>query len=560
MWKFTENTVMKKFLLFVLCLIGAIVLIVQLDFSLEDWSLLFIALFLVRLIIVAVKSPDSGNLGYSISNGISRLGGERLSWWDDRLFVIEDDYTSGPIGWLIYRWAITIAGAISIVVWIVKFFIWLFSQPAFWITIGSLVALVIIIGVIIYFHEKAADKAYALKKEREKQFQKDCREMEKDFVETAGVPMPTEAITHDNFEYCQSSLEEIKTLMNDLLTADISVAQSMRRALIDKKLEVFYKVSFLKQAESLCEIAPDVKERIKDEFEKMDLVAIRKPGISDEDHDEYLIALDEEKLLLEDNTMAPYLSSLDKYKNMDTSSFGGLFTSSSKLAEKARIFKDIYQSAKAEYEELEKVKEEVNYMLEEQRVSAYENIYLGVELLNLVRDNSGGKSLTKADDLVEMNLDLGTVSFENAGKDSDIAGLALNSMSSFFDRIANDKKFTDYVMENPKEAIGGEALEFIGEAIRERNEAIEENNEAIRHIVEKIPEMVDAYTEGQSRMLRAIEITKALVNANKGFASIYAPLYEKVFVNNNVASVSIKDMQILAGALKEYNNIAKTKL
>ncbi len=204
---------------------------------------------------------------------------------------------------------------------------------------------------------------------------------------------------------------------------------------------------------------------------------------------------------------------------------------------------------------MDAVREKINYILDKQRVCAYESLYLGVELINYLRSNAGGKGLTKADSLVEMNLDLSVVDVSNVSK-TDVAGIAMN----FFMDYASDKNFVSYAIDNPKEAAGKAGLEFLGDVLKARNESIDASNDVISQVTTKLPEIVDAYTSCQAQLMRAIELIKALMNANRGFENIYSSLYEKVFVKDDASSVSVKEVQLLAGAIKEFNTIAKSQL
>ena len=556
---------MKKFLLFIVVIVALIILIARLDWTLLEWSYVFAGLLVLRVIVLAIKSPDYGEIGNKVMRGVQSFTGYQSSWWEDREYVVVEDYTSGSIWSLIYKWGVTVAGALSVVYLIFKGIVWIVSQPIFWIVVGSLAGIALIVFICIRLSKKESARKEAEREQAAMELKKKCDSLVSDFVNIANIPMPEGAITEDNIAYCENAFSEIKSLSDNLTSSDDLNIATLKRQITDKKLEVFYAVSLRAQALDLIQSDPSLEEElfdpIREAIKNHNYNKLRNSSNNvEEDYAEFNQFLDEQKSLLEDNTMSPYLDELDKYKDMDTSALGGLITSSSKLAEKANILKEIFQAAQSEYEELAEVRDKINYILDLMRISSFESIYLGVELINYVRENAGGKSLEKASDLVEMDVDLESMDLSGAGQDSDVMGLAVTSVSSLFDRFANDKNFTSYALENPKETLGNEALAFIGNAIRERNEAISSNNEAIEQIITKLPELVDAYTSGQAQLLRAIEIIKALIKANGGFDKIYAPLYQKVFVNNEISSVSIKDMQLLAGALKEYNKIAKSEI
>lgn len=547
---------MIKFLLYAAAIIAAIITFNKLDWSFDEWCMFLSILFALRLLHLAFKRPSSSWLN-TLTNVSSKLSGEEITWWDRRATVASEDYTSGVWWWVLYKWVVTIVGALAAIYLTVKGVVWLFSQKIFWIIVGGIVGFQLLVCLILFLIEEAKDKRKREKAEKEKAFRAQCASLADEFINTANIPMTSQAINHDNYEYCENVLREIKDMIESVNVAE-DVASS-KRALADKKLEVFYEVSLYDQAQDLFKTSPQDEINLRETFniaiENNDYNALRNYSFNCENnYDEFNNELDTQKALLEDNRLAPYLKKLKSKKSMDTTGFLGL-TSSSKLAEKAQALNKLYESAVAEYSELDTVREKINYILDKQRVCAYERLYLGVELINYLRSNAGGKGLTKADSLVEMNLDLGVVDASNVGE-TDVAGIALNLFSNY----ANDKNFVSYAIDNPKEAVGKAGLEFLEDVLKARNESIEASNEVISQVVTKLPEIVDAYTSCQAQLKRAIELSRAIIKANRGFEKIYSPLYEKVFVNNDVSSVSLKDIQLLAGAIKEFNTIAKSQL
>ncbi len=546
-----------KFWIYLAAIIAAIITINKLDWSFDEWCIFFSVLFVLRLLRLAFKRP-SGSWINSLSNFAAKALGGEINWWDTRLKVASEDYFSGT-GWsILYKWAVTILGGLAAIYLTFKGIIWVLSQKVFWIIIGSIVAFVIVLLLIHSLIEAVKEKKAKAKEAAEKEFQAQCATLIDEFINIANIPMPAGAINHDNYDYCKTVLQEIISLTNSLGTVENDT--TLKRALVDKKLEVFYVVSLCAQAKDLFAVSPEDEQKLLSAIDKAitdnNFNALRDSSNKCEDcYEEFNKELDNQEALLEDNKMAPFIEKLKATQNIDTTNFLGL-TSSSKLAEKTQKLREIYEAAVAEYAELDAVRKKINYLLDWQRVSAYESLYLGVELINYIRNNAGGKGLSKANDLVEMNLDLGGVDVSNAGQSVDIAGVALE----VFVNYASDKNFVSYAIENPKEAAGKAGLDFLGDVLKARNEAIDANNYAIEQIVTKLPEIVDSYTSGQTQLLRAIEITRALIEANRGFDKIYSSLYEEVFVNNDASAVSLKDIQLLTGAIKEFNSIAKSQL
>lgn len=547
---------MIKFLLYAAVIIVAIITVNKLDWSFDEWCIFVSVLFALRLIHLAFKRP-SGSWLNSLNNFASNISGEEITWWDTRATVASEDYTSGVWWWVLYKWVITILGALAAIYLTFKGVVWLFSQKIFWIIVGAIVGLQFLVCIVIVLIEQAKEKRKREKAEKEKAFQAQCASLADEFINTANIPMTSQAVNHDNYEYCENALREIKNMIESLnATEDVAVS---KRALADKKLEFFYNVSLYAQAQELFKTSPEDEVKLREVFniaiESNDYNVLRNHSFNcGNDYDLFNNELDEQKALLDDDRLAPYLKKLKEKESLDTAGFLGL-TSSSKLAEKAQALNTLYEDAVAEYSELDTVREKINYILDKQRVCAYERLYLGVELINYIRSNAGGKGLTKADGLVEMNLDLGVVDVSNVGE-ADVVGIALNVFSNY----AGNKNFVSYAIVNPKEAAGKAGLEILGNVLKARKESIDASNEVISQVVTQLPKIVDDYTACQAQLLRAIELIKALINANRGFEKIYFPLYEKVFVNDDVSSVSLKDVQLLAGAIKEFNTIAKSQL
>lgn len=539
------STLLLIFVLFIagVCLVG------YLDWSLVRWSFVACVPFALRLIVLATKKPKYDDFGYT-ETAFSILGIES-TWWEERGEVLVEDYTSGKISLLIYRWLISIVGIVAIVFLLIKGAIWLFTNRIFWIIVGSIAGTALAVGVGILLTK-------LVKKLLIKQYGK----LRNQYIDEAHIPMPLGAINKQNYKYCKAEFEAIKSLTDALSIASPDEIPTIKEDLLNKKLEVFFRVSkrtlFKKniQPENIDKIMTGIYTALNEK----NYNALRFRRNTDENNKETLEILSKQLSLLRDNRMTPLLNELQRLKDMDTSMLGGLITDSSKLADKAKLLNDIYEAAVSEYEELDKCRDAVNVELEWERLEAYESIYLGAELLNVLRDNAGGSKLSKADSLVEMNLDLSDVDTSNAGQDYSITELASSSLYSMLDRIANDENFASYVIESPKEALGEEALNFIGNLIHEHIQSIERNNAVIQQITSKLPEMTEAYTYGQAQIIRAIEITLAIMKANSGFNKIYNPIFEKVFINKDIASVSLKEQHLLTNAIKEFNNIAKAQL
>lgn len=375
--------------------------------------------------------------------------------------------------------------------------------------------------------------------------------------------MSLSAIQFNNKEEVEKLLEEYFALKNEML----NVGDSMEKAklhdeLTNKKLAFFYKYSIKGETNVTYPFFKKQLEAAQSQ-NNYNVLRIEKSNQTALSH---LNKLNSYTKLLEENKMTPILNDLNDIKNIDTKGWLGRQDVDA-LAEKTGMLQELFNAARYEYEELESVNKDISYLLEYVRVCAYRNIYLGVELLNYIRDNAGGKTLTTEKGMVDMNVKLEniSISLDSLKMDviSNITATIGNTIQTGVELLEN-KDVMKFVGKNPKASAGIALGAIIGSAVsgyvEERNEKIEQNNKIQKNAIKNIRKIVDNYTKGQGALLRAIELIKAITKANSGFMQVYEPLKNKVFDNNAVSSVTMQDIQQLAIATNEYNKISLAKL
>ena len=92
--------------------------------------------------------------------------------------------------------------------------------------------------------------------------------------------------------------------------------------------------------------------------------------------------------MLDDDRLANVMSELGYVQGQETSTFGGLWTDEKKLTDKSNELKKLYDVAKYEYEEITDSNKKINYWLDYVLAYSYRNIYLGAELINIVRSSN----------------------------------------------------------------------------------------------------------------------------------------------------------------------------
>lgn len=368
-----------------------------------------------------------------------------------------------------------------------------------------------------------------------------------------GMPVPDGALnSFSAWRRARRLVEEYNQKEVALSSAqDIESRRRISRGFADRKLSFFHEVS-------LPAVSPSYAQNIRtedlrrDEDEEIILagnVTPRETAIA-----QYL-------QILNDNKMSGILNELDSAKSMDTS---GVFRKVSihKLTEQTDIYRRLYQAAVYEYRELQDLAGKMNVLLDYLRSCAYRNLYLGSELLNIVRDNAGGGALEKIDESVSFN----TVALDSAVlKELTVSydvGVVLSSFGKRIGSLSKSESYKKLAVKNPKAAIGIQALALAGSIIEhyedKRNQKINSQLEMQKQLMKLFPRIVSGYNDTQPIVVRSLELARAIVEVNKGFIKLYAPLRDKVYSASGV--VSRQEIIELAAAMNAYNKISKTTL
>lgn len=372
----------------------------------------------------------------------------------------------------------------------------------------------------------------------------------------------------ENAEEAENYLCEIGTVSCHLEAADTPEAKErLQRTLSDKKMKFFYKYSI--QSESSKPVY-DVYQKQYELAEKKDNIdLLRRDVISlknEIDANQSLLecsdTLNHFEELLHDNKMEPILDKLQYTQAQSTEIFS--FNSAILTSWKTKDMAQLLESAQFEYDELEHLNDGIQQVLEFVRVSAYHNIYLGVDALNLIRSRAGGSSLTTQKDMIKIDaikLDRSKLAVKGVDINLDNVGTTVMQVGG---AMLSDKDTRNFMKENPKYALAGAGLALIGAFIREamdaREQSMENNTEAQERIVQAVQNIADGYVEAQSELFRCIELIRAIIKVNDGFMNIYEPIKQKVFSADNTEEITMKDVQQLTLALNEYNKVSKSTI
>lgn len=484
--------------------------------------------------------------------------------------------------------------ALHCVVWVLNFIFsipwnsWGWTKMAFWGGIGITVIVAIATVVYYFFRKKEYSddlEAYNLykrtqnrltsqSKEIAEQIKKLGKEAEdikleysaslaRDIRDLLAVPIDNNAIAYEDRHEAEQLMQEHYSLVEKYRTTeDVTEKLQLRSEVTNSKLCLFYLLSIKGETHYTYPVFEQQLHKAKSTGN----YGLMRVEVKDEIADMHFNKLQQYTALLNDNKMTPILRELNNVKDIDTKGVFGM-QSVDALAEKTEILQDLLREASAEYNELSRINNNIGYLLEYLRVCAYRNIYLGAELLNYLRDNAGGKSLTTEKGTTDMKIELESINISFDYLRMDVIGNLANSVSNCIEegtKMLENKEMVNFMKSNPKAALalaaGAAAFNLVEGLVTERNEKIKQNNKIQKDIIKNIKLMVDNYTKGQSQLLRAIEIIKAIKKANDGYMNVYEPLKHKVFDEDQPTTVTMKDLQQLALATKEYNKISQAKL
>ena len=456
-------------------------------------------------------------------------------------------------------------------------FIWYLD----WFWIG--VAVMVIETLIVFGHISSigeyeqyvkAEKEYTSTKERLKNGIPQLQ-VETDILQTVisenlyseinggcAIPIPKASINESTWDNLSGKLDELVRLYSEYknVSDDENVKRDKAMRFFDAKLQFFYDVSV--RCEAGTSVFREFDTQLKNAIASKNVYLLRKDPEESSllQAKEYSFASKLEGFKASANRMdiSRLMNQYNAVKDMDTSGFLG-FANVDKLARKTENLQKVYAPIKDEYDRLRRLSNDINYYLTYARTVAYRNIYLGVELLNYIRDNVGGKSLMTQKDTVITNkaMVVGSVSGDALHMDS-MENVA-NTLNGLLTDTLEDKQLRKFVMNNPKMAAGAAALAVVGGFLNERIDKINNNNEMQKQLITSIGQMVDGFNSGKAGMLRAVEVIKALSKANIGFLAIYAPLRDKFFIEGCTVA-TMRDLQNLAKATQEYKHISDTKL
>ena len=235
----------------------------------------------------------------------------------------------------------------------------------------------------------------------------------------------------------------------------------------------------------------------------------------------------------------------------------------------------VAKKAGKEYGRLIEKCQKAVFVLDYARTCAYRNVYLGVELINLIRMSTGGGSLGKAKDETKnekVSKDLPTVKTSDLRvnvSDKDIHS-ALNSVSNDIGNVAKNmfssREMKKWSSENVNAAMGIVGLAAIGSAVAHFGgmvynyfQKVNANDSAQFKMTQYMSDLSEKYRKSLGALLRSIELIEAIYKANQGFMSVYLPL-QKSLLSQRDYQINFFDLKRLADATNAFKKISDSKI
>lgn len=388
-----------------------------------------------------------------------------------------------------------------------------------------------------------------------------------------GLPFPSSGLDEDNYFDIKSEFFGLLKYQEDVKAkAQNEERITGLRDLMDAKLEFFYKHTLpVNTSEKIYGMfANQLKNKGKGDMNlrcavptSSSVKKLKAEVVS------YMDSLDPHDF---DQTIDYFNSIYNRSTRQDIFFF---LTDTEKKAKQTKDMLKVVKLAGKEYDKLiDKIKKTA-YILDYVRTCAYHNVYLGIELINFVRETTGGGTMKKASDSAATiqtdtkALEVNSKDLQLDIKEKDVRN-ALNNVDKDIRSTAkflfSSKEMKEWSSDNLNaslaivgvSAVFSAAMNF-GGYIMNYFKKLSANADAQYKMVKYMDNLSTAYQSSVGEILRSIELIKALSNANKGFTAIYEPLREKVLVKGEVGFTR-KEFASLAQATNKYKMIIESKI
>lgn len=390
------------------------------------------------------------------------------------------------------------------------------------------------------------------------------------FKKDLGLPLASSAVSNENYDYLNSEFNRLYDLQESVnKIKEKGTRRKAYRSVMDQKLEFFYRYCIY--AETSQEVYKMFRRQLW--WKGKGNMRIRKHTPSSWKVKSRYSSLVEWKDELSFKPFGEILEEFDSIYNESTC-FLLIFTDTEKKSNQTKRLLKVAKKAGKEYGRLIKKCQKAVFVLDYARTCAYRNVYLGVELINLIRMSTGGGSLAKAKDetkIEKVSKDLPTVKTSDLRvnvSDKDIHS-TLNSVLNDIGNVANmfsSIEMKKWSSENVNATMGIVGIAAIGSVVANFGgmvynyfQKVNANDCAQFKMTQYMSDLSEKYRGSLGALLRSIELIEAIYKANQGFMSVYLPL-QKSLLSQRDYQINILDLKRLAAATNAFKKISDSKI
>ena len=392
------------------------------------------------------------------------------------------------------------------------------------------------------------------------------------FKKDLGLPLASSAVSNENYDYLNSEFNRLYDLQESVKKIKEKDSRiKAYRSVMDQKLEFFYRYCIY--AETSQEVYKMFRRQLW--WKGKGDMRIRKHTPSSWKVKSRYSSLVEWKDEISFKPFGEILEEFDSIYNESTS-FLLIFTDTEKKSNQTKRLLKVAKKAGKEYGRLIKKCQRAVFVLDYARTCAYRNVYLGVELINLINQMStGGGSLAKAKDETKMekvSKDLPTVKTSDLRvnvSDKDIRS-ALNSVSNDIGNVAkymfSSREMKKWSSENVNATMGivgiaavGSVVAHFGGMVYNYFQKVNANDSAQFKMTQYMSDLSEKYRRSLGALLRSIELIEAIYKANQGYMSVYLPL-QKSILSKRDYQINFLDIKRLAAATNAFKKISDSKI
>lgn len=422
-----------------------------------------------------------------------------------------------------------------------RMFDWL-DQVLMFVMYGLFIFIALIVAFVAWgaYESRKEEKESEAKQALEQEKQARLRAIERELQGKTNLPVQTGAIKEEDVQYINRFLQAIKKCKDSQyyfrsVVASGSVPTDEQKAryrdslfqAADENISLFYRIVLRSQCEKLQIDYSPYSDKLKGAMDAAGTLSLRT-GKGEQDVLNNIPAqelVDIEKLSRANlcEGIHDYLEELEAISKESIDSF--LFVSLDKAESKTKRMQSILRKVESQVSEVKEWCLNINELLNVARVEAYKNQYLGFEILNLISSESD--EYDKSVELSQIDLeglDVSNLSFGIKEFESSINGVtsALLGVTGSLSLLRTSKAAS---------AAGLAVLAITASKNLEKKiEIIGQHGKLqgaiLKYVTDIIPQLESVIVQRK----QALDVIVSIVQANRGFLSVYSPLRNSIFI------------------------------